>query len=296
MNKKIKVVIAILIIGIVVAGAFFFLGTKTDNKQIRANVYDLNYKLERDDENVYKKINDTILEMYKLINTKGFSVLEVKNDFNFYIELLDYYQPLQKLIIENGVLVNDVNTNDYYKRMNGAYKRLRQIYMSGYEYLLGTYYVVSPNALTDAVYLVSFHSIFKEALTQMNIFYYNAGMAYSYGVSNTYYTNNLNNLKAGYYALLVNTYAGDYLEDGKVDLNINVRIKEQGNKLFNKDASNYIDKKSEYDKLMKTSRKINLKQLVLREVKGEYTTYLSEIKKAEKKSIAEKYYELIIKG
>ena len=121
-------------------------------------------------------------------------------------------------------------------------------------------------------------------------------MAYSYGVRNTYRTNNLNNLNVGYYSLLINIHVEDFLEDGKIDLDIKQMIQEQEGKIFENKTSGYIGNKVVYDELLKNSREINLKELVLKNIKGEYTTYLSEIKKANKKLIVEQYYELIIKG
>lgn len=296
MNKKLKVFIAIVLIAAIAIGVYYILGKKTENKQIRARVYELNNNLIVKGENVYNKINTTVDEMSKLIGQKGFNIPEVENYFNFYIETLNYYESLQDVILENGVFVNRVNTNDYFKKMNESYKKLKRIYLDGYDYLGNTYFIISPNSLTNADYLISFQNLFKDALNELNIFYFNAGMAYSYGVRNTYRTNNLNNLNVGYYSLLINIHVEDFLEDGKIDFDIEQMIQEQEGKIFENKTSGYIGNKVVYDELLKNSREINLKELVLKNIKGEYTTYLSEIKKANKKLIVEQYYELIIKG
>lgn len=292
MKKSTKAIIAILIIAAIAVGVYFIFFNGTDNKQIRAKVYGLNNNVIVKDINIYSKINQTIDEMVGLINSKNYNIPEVKAYLEEYSLALDNYLVVNNSILEYGVFVNKTNTNDYFKNMNKAYDNLVKIYKDCNDYLLGTYFAVTNPDNYNSDYIVSFQFLFKDALKELNDFYYNAGMAYSYAAENLFEINNLYKLKVGYYSAAVYCRVNDYLDNQTIDYSHNLSAASY------KDGKQYVDKyvknKAEYDGLV--SAKLNISELVLAEAKGEASTYIQSITKESKKSNLEKYYNLIIKG
>lgn len=292
MKKSTKAFIAILIIAAIAVGVYFIFFNGTDNKQIRAKVYGLNNNVIVKDVNIYSKINQTIDEMVGLINTKNYNIPEVKTYLEEYALALDNYSPIDDIILRYGVFANKNNTNSYFNNMNKAYDNLIKIYKNCNDYLIGTHFAVTNPDNYNSDYIVSFQFLFKDALKELNNFYYNAGMAFSFGTENLFEINNLFKLKAINYNTAVYCRVNDYLDnqvlDGVHDI-AGARVK-NGSMYVN----TYLNNKAEYDGLIKA--KLDVKDLVLAHSKGEAAEYINGIEKENKKSNLEKYYNLIIKG
>ena len=294
MKKFLKTIIALAIIAAIAFGVYFIFNNGTDNKQIRAKVYSLNNNLIVDDINIYTKTNGTVDHMINLINQRGYTIPNEKAYLTTYSTALEYYDFLKQEILVNGLFVNNQNTNDYFKNMNKAYDALQKIYTEGNEYLLTTYYAVTDESLLNVDYIVNFSNTFKDALTELNNFYYNAGMAFSYGTKDMFNTNNGYKLKVQYYSVLVNTYIQDYLDNKTFDLSLDVLSYQT--KIATYNESTYFDNKAEIDSLMDNSKLVDIVELAKQEAMGQASTYISSLTDADKKSATEKYYNLVIKG
>lgn len=294
MKKILKTIIALAIIAAIAVGVYFIFNNGTDNKQIRAKVYSLNNNLIVDDINIYTKTNNTVDHMINLINQRGYTIPDEKAYLITYSTALEYYDFLKQEILVNGLFVNNKNTNDYFKNMNKAYDALQKIYTESNEYLLTTYYAVTDESLLNVDYIVNFSNTFKDALAELNNFYYNAGMAFSYGAKDMFNTNNGYKLKMQYYSVLVNTYVQDYLDNKTFDLSLDVLSYQT--KIATYSASTYFDNKSEIDSLMGNSKLVDIVELAKQEGMGQASTYISSLTEADKKSATEKYYNLVVKG
>lgn len=294
MKKFLKTIIALAIIAAIAFGVYFIFNNGTDNKQIRAKVYSLNNNLIVDDINIYTKTNGTVDHMINLINQRGYTIPDEKAYLITYSTALEYYDFLKQEILVNGLFVNNQNTNDYFKNMNKAYDALQKIYTEGNEYLLTTYYAVTDESLLNVDYIVNFSNTFKDALTELNNFYYNAGMAFSYGTKDMFNTNNGYKLKVQYYSVLVNTYIQDYLDNKTFDLSLDVLSYQT--KIATYNESTYFDNKAEIDSLMDNSKLVDIVELAKHEALGQASTYISSLTDADKRSATEKYYNLVIKG
>ncbi len=294
MKKFLKTIIALAIIAAIAFGVYFIFNNGTDNKQIRAKVYSLNNNLVVDDVNIYTKTNDTVDHMINLINQRGYIIPEEKAYLTTYSTALAYYDFLKQEILVNGLFVNKENTNDYFKNMNKAYDALQKIYIEGNEYLLTTYYAVTDESLLNVDYIVNFSNTFKDALAELNNFYYNAGMAFSYGTKDMFNTNNGYKLKVQYYSVLVNTYIQDYLDNKTFDLSLDVLSYQT--KIATYNESTYFDNKTEIDSLMDNSKLVDIVELAKQEAMGQASTYINSLTDADKKSATEIYYNLVVKG
>ena len=199
-------------------------------------------------------------------------------------------------ILEHGVFVNKENTNDYFSNMNKAYENLQKIYEESYDYLLGTYYAVTNPEHHSADYITNFEVLFKDALKELNAFYYNAGMAYSYGLKNTFETNNYYKLKIQYYTLLVNGHISDYLMDLSFDMPYEGEISSIKSQIEAISVNVYLNNKDSYDTLIAESKIVDLETLTQKVVEGNEQTYLSSIIDEDEKEITQNYYNLVVKG
>ncbi|MBQ9786338.1 MAG: hypothetical protein IJW25_02605, partial [Clostridia bacterium] len=124
MKKKVKLLIALVLIAVIAFGVYFIFGQGTDNKQIRAKAYALQNEIVVDEENIFEKTNNTINEMLALINAKGYDAGDEKTYFETYCEVLAYYNLVNKAILQNGLYVTNFNTGKSFNNMNSDYSKL----------------------------------------------------------------------------------------------------------------------------------------------------------------------------
>lgn len=297
MKKKIKVIIALVVIIAIAFGVYMFFGQGTDNKQIRAKVYALNNELVIEEENIFEKTNSTIKEMLLIIESKGYNIPAQNEYFEKYIKTLNYYNIVLDDILSNGLYVNNVNTGSYFKLMNSSYTAVVNSYKKGNQYLNETYYLITNDANYNSDYIINFYNIFKDALGQLNSFYYNATKAHVKGTRSLINNDNLYKLKLENYITYVNMYV-KYSSIESPDVNLINKIQSQIdaklNSLSTHSINTYIQNKELVDKIFNS--KIIAEELVGEFLEGTLENYILEIKDEEQKSITTGYYDLIIKG
>lgn len=293
MKKIVKVLIALAIICVVAFGAYLILNNGTDNKQIYAKTKSLNEEIIVEDVNIYQKINQTIPEMLTLIQTNGYDLPDVKQDFEFYVYLLNEYQPVYNEIMKNGTFVNKVNTGKNFSDMNEAYSKLQKLYKDGYEYLSGTHYLITNPQLYNKDYIQNFHNIFKDCIMQLNKFYCNAGIAYAYGTQNLMDINNLYKLEMEYYCNLLGNQTASYIANGTIDQNIQQKTTQQKAVVLANNTDKYFLNKDGVDRLVE-DKKIDKAQIIKQYLSGTAEEYISAIKDEKQKAMANDYYILIL--
>ena len=295
MKKILKVIVALVVIVAVAFGIYFIFNNGTNNKIIYSNVYKLNNEMIVDDINIYQRINNTVDEMYTLIENKNYNVPEVKSFLDFYSNALDNYDIVREQIMKSGVFVNNANTGKYYKAMNKAFKNLINIYKQCNSYLLGTHFkITNPDDYND-VYIVNFYNIFKDSLRELNNFYSNAGMAYAHGTKNMFKINNLYKLRVEYYCVLTSNYVSDYIETGADNLAYKTKLLTAKNKIDMDETSTYLNDVKSYDNLILISKHLDLIGLVKSEIEGTANEFINGLNEKQK-SNTQLYYNLIVKG
>lgn len=331
MKKKIKVLIALVVIACVALGAYFILSRGTDNKQIYAKVYGLNNEMIVDDENIYKKINETLVQMIDLIEEKNYAIENVTNDFKFITSMLNDYSLIKEQIENNSLFISKNDTNPYYKNMNNAYSKLNKLYKDGYDYLKDTHYAITNSALYNKDYIENFHNIFKDVVVELNNFYVNAGLAFVYGTQNTMDNNNNFKLEVEYYCFALNHIndkyvelttvepetvtpddTGDNEEGGaenstgvsgeetpfNIDEFINTKnelINGLKNEISKATFDNYMLNKAVYDTFV-SDKKLNKDKIASAYLAGTINEYVEGLKTEEEKSKVQEYINYIIEG
>lgn len=283
MKKLFKAIIALVIIAAIAVGVYFiFFHNQTKNEQIYTKVIALN------EQQSYMKVNATLQDMEEdILNNPGYDIDNIKEYFAVFDSVRESYDVIYKEILTYGLFVNDVNTSTNFKDMNKAYDSLLKIYNNAKRYLEKTYWV---NPSKD--YIVNFNNVFKDALKQLNAFYFNAGMAYLTATNNTLQTNNLYKAEAEYYLFLVNEYTNAYLSETENYADILVTIKEQEKDVTANNLDKYIEEKDLIDEFYTTN--INRQLFVKKCIEGTSNDYLQNIKNLKEKSNLIFYQAIVI--
>lgn len=295
MKKIFKVLLAFVLIAGLAVGAYFIFSSRDNSKLIHQNVYDLTFNIKDGEQNIVTKINSDIQEMCTLINANNLQLNDEYNNFQIYSTLYNNYNVVGQHILNNGGFVTNHNNDQYIAKASQSYDKIVSIYTQAYDYLKGTYYLISDKTAyieTVKSYIANFYIIFADLIPEFNSFYYNTCLAYAYGLDSTIQLNNFYKLRVGFFAETVNKYYTS--ESNRTQLLTQATT--MRNTLNNSYTNKYFNNKAIYDELMDKVADIDVSELAEKTALGKESELLNSLETEQERILVQKYIDNVIRG
>lgn len=295
MKKIFKVLLAFVLIAGLAVGAYFIFSSRDNSKLVHQNVYDLTFNIKDDEQNIVTKINSDIQEMCTLINANNLQLNDEYNNFQIYSTLYNNYNVVGQHILSNGGFVTNHNNDQYIAKASQSYNKIVSIYKQSYDYLKGTYYLISDKTAyieTVKSYISNFYNIFADLIPEFNDFYYNTCLAYAYGLDSTIQLNNFYKLRVGFFAETVNKYYTSKSNRTQLLTQATTMRYTLNNSYTNK----YFNNKAIYDELMNKVTDIDVSTLAEKIALGKESEWLNSLETEQERILVQKYIDNVIRG
>ncbi|MBE7075231.1 MAG: hypothetical protein E7376_04560 [Clostridiales bacterium] len=297
MKKGVKVIIALVAIAALAAGAYFILRKKDNSLAVYNNVYNMSYGVVKENINVINEVNEAVDDMVSIIITHDLAVEDVHKSLTTFQNLKNSYQTISDEILTNGIFVKSNSiVSSYIDKSTSYFKQVKEVYEKGYDYLLNTYFEIVDteyNIATMQTYIVNFNNIFSEVLEYYNGFYFNCGFAYAYGLDNMMVKNNAYKLKVGYAVTMVNEYFNcqdsnkyEYFTEATLAM---ARISANTN-------TKYFENKEIYDMFANNNTACNIAEIGKSVATNTQVAYVESLANQEQRNVANNYIDYVVRG
>lgn len=296
MKKIFKVIIAFVIIAVVAVGAYFIFRPKDNSLNVYNNVYSLNYKVEKNNINVVKKVDETINEMLVIIENNSLNVGNSKNSLQNFVNLRDAYSSIKVEILSYANFCkSNGKANNFIANVAKNYSKISDAYLKAYDYLTGTYFKIVDGTYTKATmetYITNFENLFKDVYIYYNDFYFNACVAYARTLDNMMVKNNAYKLKVEYVGNLINKF----YSEGNFNSTFLDVAKNEAQKLSLDFAKKYFENKIDYDELINQAISLDISTICEKVSLGQIDSYITELPTEADRIVVQKYVNLVARG
>ena len=295
MKKIYKVLIAFVVIVAIATATYFALNNNNRNQALFNLMNEYNSKVVIDEKNVVKEVDVAIKDMLTIINQNNLEMEKEKAFLQAMSDEVDTYKIVKEKVLAFGEIVNENDNGEIISEYEKSYKRVVGLYKAGYKYLLDTYYKIKDSGYehigTMKTYIENFVVVLDNANSQLNSFYYNAGLIFAYGTKNISDINNQVKLQVAYYVELCNAY---FNADEETDVaKIKQAITSMEHKIETANLNNYLNNKAKIDGFM-----VNAKSLDLSNIAKQYSTlkeeYINSIEDEQVRANIQSFVDLIV--